>query len=182
MVSSPLPLLFLVGVYVVCCRGSSCKDDVPNSSIIAPVGEFLFAECVCKLILSSLVHRGLWVLSLAGYPQKAKYYISKGTSRSLSLQASGFVIADIDESLIKGSGEHGIVSSLPVGLGQASGRVDVPDDAKIAAAAAVVGTLRSGPGSLDALGLAMMWQVMLDGTLMLHVMVTYLISLVLFRV
>ena len=34
------------------------------------------------------------------------------------------------------------------------GRVDVPDDAKIAAAAAIEGTLRSGPGSLDALGLA----------------------------
>ena len=54
----------------------------------------------------------------------------------------------------QGSGKHGIVSSLPEGLGQASGRVDVPDDAKIAAAAAIEGTLRSGPGSLDALGLA----------------------------
>ena len=54
----------------------------------------------------------------------------------------------------QGSGKHGIVSSLPVGLGQASGRVDVPDDAKIEAAAAFGGTLRSGPGSLDALGLA----------------------------
>ena len=32
--------------------------------------------------------------------------------------------------------------------------MDVPDDAKIAAAAAIEGTLRSGPGSLDALGLA----------------------------
>ena len=41
-----------------------------------------------------------------------------------------------------------------MGLGQASGLVDVPDDAKIAAAAAIEGTLRSGPGSLDALGLA----------------------------
>ena len=51
----------------------------------------------------------------------------------------------------QGSGKHGIVSSLPVGLGQASGRVDVPDDAKIEAAAAFGGTLRSGPGSLDAL-------------------------------
>ena len=49
-------------------------------------------------------------------------------------------------------GKHGIVSSLPEGLGQASGRVDVPDDAKIEAAAAFAGTLRSRPGSLDALG------------------------------
>ena len=47
-----------------------------------------------------------------------------------------------------------IVSSLPEGLVQASGRVDVPDDAKFEAAAAIEGTLRSGPGSLDALGLA----------------------------
>ena len=39
------------------------------------------------------------------------------------LQASGFVTADIDESLVKFSGEHGIVSSLPQGLEQASGRV-----------------------------------------------------------
>ena len=62
------------------------------------------------------------------------------------------VTAEIDDPLVKGSGEHGIVSSLPEGLGQASGRVDVPDDAKIAAAASIEGTLRSGPGSLDALG------------------------------
>ena len=34
--------LFLVGVYFVCCRGSSCKDDVPSSSIIALVGDFFF--------------------------------------------------------------------------------------------------------------------------------------------
>ena len=54
----------------------------------------------------------------------------------------------------QGSGKHGIVSSLPEGLGQASGRVDVPDDAKFEAAAAFGGTLRSGPGSLDALGSA----------------------------
>ena len=65
-------------------------------------------------------------------------------------QASS-LLADFDEALIKGSGEHGIVSSLPEGLGQASGRVDVPDDV---AAAAFGGTLRSGPGSLDALGSA----------------------------
>ena len=54
----------------------------------------------------------------------------------------------------QGSGKHGIVRSLPVGWAQASGRVDVPDDAKIEAAAAFGGALRSGPGSLDALGLA----------------------------
>ena len=30
--------------------------------------------------------------------------------------------------LVQGSGEHGAVSSLPVGMEQASGRVDVPDE------------------------------------------------------
>ena len=43
-------------------------------------------------------------------------------------------------------------SGLPEGLGQASGRVDVPDGAKIEAAAAFAGTLCSRPGKLDALG------------------------------
>ena len=70
----------------------------------------------------------------------------------VSLRQSGQVDSSPDYD--QGSGKHGMVSSLPVGLGQASGRVDVPDDAKIAAAAAIEGTLRSGPGSLDALGLA----------------------------
>ena len=105
-------------------------------------------------ITSNLISGGLWFSGLAGQPQKAKDNDYYDYSRSSSLQASGFVTADIDESLIKGSGEHGIVSSLPEGLGQASGRVDVPDDAKIAAAAAIEGALRFGPGSLDALGLA----------------------------
>ena len=93
--------------------------------------------------------------ALQANTQKAKdndHY--EGTSRSSSLQVSVSVTANIDDPLVKGSGEHGIVSSLPEGLGQASGRVNVPDDAKIAAAAAIEGTLRSGPGSLDALGLA----------------------------
>ena len=40
----------------------------------------------------------------------------------------------------QGSGEHGAVSSLPAGLGQASGRVDVPDGTKIEAAAQSPGT------------------------------------------
>ena len=70
------------------------------------------------------------------------------TSQKQSCQVDPF--PDYDQ----GSGKHGIVSSLSVGLGQASGRVDVPDDAKITAAAALEGTLRSGPGSLDALRLA----------------------------
>ena len=78
---------------------------------------------------------------MAGPFQKVEEFVSRGNSRSYSLQASGFVSADIGESLIKGSGEHGIVSSLPEGLVQASGRVDVPDDAKIAAAAAIEGTI-----------------------------------------
>ena len=105
--------LFLVGAYLVCCRGSSCNDGVPRSSIIALVGDFPFSECVCELILSSLILRGLWFLSLAGYPQKAEDSISKGNSRSLFLQVSGSVTANIDDSLVKGSGEHGIVSGLP---------------------------------------------------------------------
>ena len=100
-------------------------------------------------VFSILKLGGLWFL--AGLFQKVKEFVSRGNSRSLSLQASGSVIANIDESLVKGSGEHGIVSSLPVGLRQASGRVDVPDDAKFAAT--IEGTLRSGPGCLDALGL-----------------------------
>ena len=64
----------------------------------------------------------------------------------VSLRKNGQV--DYSPDYDQGSGKHGIVSSLPVGLGQASGRVDVPDDAKIAVAAATEGTLRSGPGSL----------------------------------
>ena len=70
----------------------------------------------------------------------------------VSLRKNGQV--DYSPDCDQGSGMHGIVSSLPVGLGQASGRVDVPDDAKIEAAAAFGCTLRSGPGSLDALGSA----------------------------
>ena len=85
-------------------------------------------------------------------PKKAKDNKYKESSRNSSLQVSVSVTANIDDSLVKGSGEHGIVSSLPEGLGQAFGRVDVPDDAKIEAAAAFAGTLRSRPGSLDALG------------------------------
>ena len=103
-------------------------------------------------VLSILKLGGLWFL--AGPFRKAKEFVSLGNSRSYSRQASGFDSADIGAPLIKGSGEHGIVSSLPEGLGQASGRVDVPDDAKVEAAAAFGGTLRSGPGSLDALGSA----------------------------
>ena len=68
----------------------------------------------------------------------------------VSLRQSGQV--DYSPDYDQDSGMHGIVSSLPEGLGQASGRVDVPDDAKIEAAAALAGTLRSRSGSLDALG------------------------------
>ena len=88
-------------------------------------------------------------MSLAGYPLKAKDPISKGNSRSLFLQASGSVTTDIDDLLVQGSGEHGAVSSLPVGLEQASGLVD---GTKFEAAAACPGTFRSRPGKLDALG------------------------------
>ena len=114
----------------------------------------LFFEGAFELasISSCLVSGGLWFSGLAGQPQEAKDNDFKEYSRSSSLQASVSVTANIDDSLVKGSGEHGIVSCLPEGLGHASGRVDVPDVAKIEAAAAFAGTLRSRPGSLDALG------------------------------
>ena len=144
----------LVGVYSICGCNSSGTGMVPHSSCSAFACDFPLFDGVIEFacVLSILKLGGLWFL--AGPFQKAKEFVSRGNSRSLSLQASGPLTANIDESLVKGSGEHGIVSSLPEGLGQASGRVDVPDDAKIAAAAAIEGTLRSGPGSLDALGLA----------------------------
>ena len=109
---------------------------------------------IASSLSSNFISEGLWFSGFAGQPQKAKDNDSYDYPRSSSLQASGFITADFDEALIKGSGEHGIVSSLPEGLGQASGRVDVPDDAKFEAAAAFGGTLRSGPGSLDVLGSA----------------------------
>ena len=148
----------LVGVFNIFCWCSSCIGFGLLSSICSAFVGVLFVfegafEFVAS-ISSNLISGGLWFSGLAGQTQKAKDNDYYDYSRSSSLQASGFVTADIDESLIKGSGEHGIVSSLPEGLGQASGRVDVPDDAKIAAAVAIKGTLRSGPGSLDALGSA----------------------------
>ena len=84
-------------VYIVCCRGSNCKDDVPQTSTIAPVGEFLFAECVCKLILPVGSSRFVG-LEPCRFSPKSKHYISKAKS----LQASSFVTADVNESLIKG--------------------------------------------------------------------------------
>ena len=51
----------------------------------------------------------------------------------------------------QGSGEHGAVSSLPAGLGQASGRVDVPDGTKIEAAAQSPGTSCFRSWNADAL-------------------------------
>ena len=144
----------LVGVHWICWCNSSGTGMVPHSSCSAFACDFPLFDGVMEFacVLSILKLGGLWFL--AGPFRKAKEFVSRGNSRSLSLQASGPVTANIDESLVKGSGEHGIVSSLPDGLGQASGRVDVPDDAKIAAAPALEGTLRSGPGGLDAPGLA----------------------------
>ena len=79
--------------------------------------------------------------------RKKVFYISFfSTSLDQSCQVECYPV------LVQGSGEHGAVSSLPVNMGQASGRVDVPDGAKIDAAAAFAGTLRSRPGKLDALG------------------------------
>ena len=85
------------------------------------------------------------------FPKKAKEFVSQVNSRGLSFQASGCVTANMDDLLIQESGEHRTVSSLLVGMGQVSGRVDVPDGAKIEAAAAFAGTSRSRPGKLDAL-------------------------------
>ena len=82
-------------------------------------------------------------------PKKQKNLSLKGT---LEVFLFRHLVANMDDLLVQGSGEHGIVGSLPVGLGQASGQVDVPDGAKIEAAAAFAGTLRSRPGKLDALG------------------------------
>ena len=121
----------LVGVYWICRCNSSCTGIGPRSSCSAFV-EFASVLSILKL-------GGLWFL--AGPFRKAKEFVSCGNSRSYSRQASGFDSADIGAPLIKGSGEHGIVSSLPEGLGQASGRVDVPDDAKVEAAAAFGSTL-----------------------------------------
>ena len=137
----------LVGVYWICGCNSSGTGMVRHSSCSAFACDFpLFdgvIEFACALSIVKL--GGLWFL--AGPFQKVKEFVSRGNTRSYSLQAT-----DIGESLIKGSGEHGIVSSLPEGLGQASGRVGVPDDAKITAAAAIEGTLHSRPGRLERLG------------------------------
>ena len=114
----------------------------------ACVGDLFVFEGAFELasISSYLVSGGLWFSGVAGQPQKAKDTDSKGYSRSSSLQASVSVTADIGGSLVKGSGEHGIVSSLPEGLVQASGRVDVPNDAKIEAfPARKFGCARVGP-------------------------------------
>ena len=92
----------------------AAKGMVPHSSrsafdcdFPASVGVFEFA-CV----LSILKLGGLWFL--AGPSQQAKEIVSRGNSRSLSLQASGTVTANIDDLLVQGSGKHGIVfSSFP---------------------------------------------------------------------
>ena len=81
-------------------------------------GAFEFAS-----ISSYLISGGLWFSGLAGQPQKAKDNGYYEYSRSSSLQVSVSVIANIDDPFVKGSGGHGIVSSLSEGLGQASGRV-----------------------------------------------------------
>ena len=147
----------LVGDFNITCGCGSCIGVGSLSSICSAFAGVCFVFEGAFVIASSflkLIPGGLWFSGLAGQPQKAKDNDYYGSLRSFFLQASGSITADFDDVLIKGSGEHGIVSSLPEGLGQASGRVDVPDDAKIEAAAAFGGTLRSGPGSLDALGLA----------------------------
>ena len=148
----------LVGVFNIFCGCSSCVDFGLLCSICSAFVGVLFVfegafEFVAS-ISSYLISGGLLFSGFAGQPRKAKDNDYYDSSRSSFLQVSVSVTANIDDLLVKGFGEHGIVSSLPEGLGQASGRVDVPDDAKIAAAAAIEGTLRSGPGSLDALGLA----------------------------
>ena len=140
----------LVGDFNITCGCGSCIGVGSLSSICSAFAGVCFVFEGAFVIASSflkLIPGGLWFSGLAGQPQKAKDNDYYGSLRSFFLQASGSITADFDDVLIKGSGEHGIVSSLPEGLGQASGRVDE-------AAAAFGGTLRSGPGSLDALGLA----------------------------
>ena len=122
-----------MGVFWVCCRNSSSKDSVPHSSRSAFVRAFTTFDGVSEFACF------LFTLTLGGL-------------RFLAGQASGSVTADIDELLVQGSGEHGTFSSLLVGMGQAAGRVDVPDGAKVEAAAACSGTLRSRPGKIVALG------------------------------
>ena len=87
---------------------------------------------------------------MEGKPKKAKDTGTNLFFRRYCCQASGCVIADGDEELVQGSGEQGAVSSLPVGLGQVSGRVDVPDGAKIEAAATIPGTFRFWPWNTEA--------------------------------
>ena len=79
------------GMVSHCCRSAFDCDFPPFD------GVFEFA-CV----LSILKLGGLWFL--AGLFQKAKEFVSRGTSRSLSLQASGSVTANIDDLLVQGSG------------------------------------------------------------------------------
>ena len=70
------------------------------------------------------------------------------TSPKLCCQVDYYSVFD------QGSGKHGALSSLPVGMGQPSGRVDVPDGTKIEAAAASLDTFRFRPGNADALGVS----------------------------
>ena len=115
----------LVGVYWICGCSSSGTGNVLHSSRSAFDCVFPFLDGVSKsaCVLSILKLGGLWFL--AGPFQKAKVFVSRGNSRSFSLQASGSVLAESDDLLVQGSGKRGIVSSLPVGLEQASGRVDL---------------------------------------------------------
>ena len=102
----------LEGVYWICCCSSSGKGLVPHSSRRAFDCDFStfvgVSEFAC--VLSFLKLGGLWFL--AGPFQKAEEFVSQGNSRSLSLQASGCVTANVDGMLVQGSGEHGTVSSL----------------------------------------------------------------------
>ena len=92
----------LVGVYWICGCNSSGTGMVPHSSCSAFACDFPLFDGVIEFacVFSIVKLGGLWFL--AGPFQKVKEFVSRGNSRSYSLQASGFVSADIGESLIKG--------------------------------------------------------------------------------
>ena len=127
-VSSVLVGIFLLGLLVVLDGVSTVLDG----DSLVPVGAlFLFVVYFC--------------LPGGRHPKEESLLWTHFLHISVRLIAI--------QSSFRDQGEHGAVSSLLVGMGQASGRVDVPDGAKIEAAAANAGALRSRPGKLDALGL-----------------------------
>ena len=132
----------LVGVFNILYGCCSCK--VSGSLRVLVISLFLrvFSSSQASLRISFLEVCGSRALQANPKQQK-----------DTDSQASGYVTADCDDVLVQGAGEQGAVSCLLAGMEQASGRVDVPDGAKIEAAAASPGTSRFRPGNADALGM-----------------------------